>query len=81
MADAWSNTSYKQTPVSQLWVAAKSGGYHFDYDAERKDELTFTNGQSLSVVRKGDKTEKLWWWAKRGKQEGYIPRNLLGVSV
>lgn len=24
----------KQTPVSQLWVAAKSGGFHFDYDAE-----------------------------------------------
>ena len=22
----------KQTPVSQLWVAAKSGGFHFDYD-------------------------------------------------
>lgn len=22
----------KQTPVSQLWVAARSGGYHFDYD-------------------------------------------------
>lgn len=23
----------KQTPLSQLWVAARSGGYHFDYDA------------------------------------------------
>jgi CyaY protein len=23
----------KQTPVSQLWVAAKSGGFHFDYDS------------------------------------------------
>jgi len=23
----------KQAPVSQLWVAARSGGYHFDYDA------------------------------------------------
>ena len=22
----------KQTPVSQLWVAARSGGFHFDYD-------------------------------------------------
>jgi CyaY protein len=26
----------KQTPVSQLWVAAKSGGFHFDYDAETR---------------------------------------------
>jgi len=23
----------KQTPLSQLWVAARSGGFHFDYDA------------------------------------------------
>jgi len=22
----------KQTPVRQLWMAAKSGGFHFDYD-------------------------------------------------
>ncbi len=25
----------KQTPVSQLWVAARSGGYHFNYDSSR----------------------------------------------
>ena len=25
----------KQTPLSQIWVAAKSGGYHFDYDNEK----------------------------------------------
>jgi len=24
----------KQAPLSQLWVAARSGGYHFDYDAD-----------------------------------------------
>ena len=23
----------KQTPLKQLWVAARSGGFHFDYDA------------------------------------------------
>lgn len=22
----------KQTPLKQIWVAAKSGGFHFDYD-------------------------------------------------
>jgi len=22
----------KQTPLSQIWVAARSGGFHFDYD-------------------------------------------------
>ena len=25
----------KQTPLSQIWVAAKSGGYHFDYSDEK----------------------------------------------
>jgi len=24
----------KQTPLTQLWVAARSGGFHFDYDTD-----------------------------------------------
>lgn len=24
----------RQTPLSQIWVAAKSGGFHFDYNSE-----------------------------------------------
>lgn len=24
----------RQTPASQIWVAARSGGFHFDYDAD-----------------------------------------------
>ena len=26
----------KQTPLSQIWVAARSGGFHFNYDAARQ---------------------------------------------
>ena len=26
----------KQTPLSQIWVAAKSGGFHFDYNEENE---------------------------------------------
>jgi len=26
----------RQTPLRQIWVAAKSGGYHFDYEPEIK---------------------------------------------
>ncbi|MCP4470012.1 MAG: iron donor protein CyaY [Gammaproteobacteria bacterium] len=26
----------KQTPLTQLWVAARSGGFHFDYDTQAK---------------------------------------------
>ena len=32
----------KQTPLCQIWVAAKSGGYHFDYD--ETSELWCLNG-------------------------------------
>jgi len=38
----------KQTPVSQLWVAARSGGFHFDYDAESQSwRLDSDAGQEL----------------------------------
>ncbi|MCP4232739.1 MAG: iron donor protein CyaY [Aestuariibacter sp.] len=26
----------KQTPLCQIWVAARTGGFHFDYDEERQ---------------------------------------------
>ena len=32
------------------------------------------------MVRRGDVTEKEWWWARNSRDQlGYIPRNLLGV--
>lgn len=27
----------KQTPLKQIWVAAKSGGFHFDFNEEHDD--------------------------------------------
>lgn len=35
----------KQTPLSQIWVAAKSGGYHFDYDEIRSVWYLNTNAE------------------------------------
>ena len=29
----------RQEPLKQIWVAAKSGGYHFDYDEESEEWL------------------------------------------
>lgn len=52
----------------------------FDYEAQHSDELTLKNGDSLVVLRKGDDNEREWWWSKLGHKEGYVPRNLLGVS-
>lgn len=52
----------------------------FDYDAHNSDELEFRTGDKMIILRKGDETEKEWWWAQRKGREGYVPRNLLGVS-
>lgn len=53
----------------------------FDYTAQQPDELSFKAGQQLTVLRKGDENEREWWWSKLGDKEGYVPRNLLGVSI
>uniref|UniRef100_A0A6Q2Y8M2 Tumor protein p53 binding protein, 2b n=1 Tax=Esox lucius TaxID=8010 RepID=A0A6Q2Y8M2_ESOLU len=52
----------------------------WDYKAEGDDELAFQEGDCMTVLRREDKDETEWWWARCGDQEGYIPRNLLGVS-
>ena len=52
----------------------------YDYTAENDDELSFKSGDKLKIIRKGDDCEKEWWWSRLGNNEGYAPRNLLGVS-
>lgn len=51
----------------------------YDYTAQNADELTFLNRDSLVILRKGDETEKEWWWARSSDKEGYVARNLLGL--
>ncbi len=51
----------------------------WDYDAESPDELSFKEGDCLTVLRREDREETEWWWARCSDNEGYIPRNLLGV--
>ncbi|GLV35795.1 Ankyrin-repeat SH3-domain and Proline-rich-region containing Protein [Carabus blaptoides fortunei] len=51
----------------------------FDYTAQQQDELSFTAGQQITVLRKGDENEREWWWSRLNDNEGYIPRNLLGL--
>ena len=52
----------------------------YDYEAQNSDELTFRMGDELIVLRKGDDYEREWWWSRLSDHEGYVPRNLLGVS-
>ena len=51
----------------------------WNYEAQSADELSFREGDALTVLRRRDDTETEWWWARLNNQEGYVPRNLLGV--
>lgn len=52
----------------------------FSYGASRNDELSFETSARLQVLRKGDDNEREWWWCRDDVgNEGYVPRNLLGL--
>lgn len=53
----------------------------WDYEPQHGDELPLREGDCLAVLRREDEEETEWWWARLQDQEGYVPRNLLGVSV
>ncbi|VAW94767.1 Frataxin homolog CyaY, facilitates Fe-S cluster assembly, interacts with IscS [hydrothermal vent metagenome] len=40
----------RQLPLSQLWVAAKSGGYHFEFDEPSQTWLNDNDKQELFVA-------------------------------
>ncbi|XP_049918351.1 apoptosis-stimulating of p53 protein 1-like isoform X4 [Epinephelus moara] len=51
----------------------------WDYTAQQADELSFSEGEALTMLRRHDDTETEWWWARLNDREGYVPRNLLGL--
>ncbi|XP_078090165.1 protein phosphatase 1, regulatory subunit 13Bb isoform X9 [Mustelus asterias] len=51
----------------------------WDYEAKNSDELSFHEGDPLTVLRRKDDNETDWWWARLNDKEGYVPRNLLGL--
>ncbi|XP_051579029.1 protein phosphatase 1, regulatory subunit 13Ba isoform X4 [Myxocyprinus asiaticus] len=51
----------------------------WDYEAQSADELSFREGDALTVMSRRDDSETEWWWARFNDKEGYIPRNLLGL--
>ncbi|XP_027139079.1 apoptosis-stimulating of p53 protein 2 [Larimichthys crocea] len=53
----------------------------WDYEPQSEDELGFSEGDCMTVLRREDKVETEWWWARCGDREGYIPRNLLGLYL
>ncbi|KAM3595503.1 uncharacterized protein V6R79_024428 [Siganus canaliculatus] len=51
----------------------------WDYMAQQADELSFSEGDALTILRRRDDAETEWWWARLNDREGYVPRNLLGL--
>ncbi|XP_057200496.1 protein phosphatase 1, regulatory subunit 13Ba isoform X3 [Triplophysa rosa] len=51
----------------------------WDYEAQSADELSFSEGNALTVMSRRDESETEWWWARLNDKEGYVPRNLLGL--
>lgn len=52
----------------------------WDYSAEFNDELSFREGEPVTVLRRDGQEELDWWWASLYGQEGYVPKNYFGVS-
>lgn len=51
----------------------------WEYEAQSADELSFQEGDAITVLHRKDDTETDWWWSKLDDKEGYVPRNLLGL--
>ncbi|XP_020835772.1 relA-associated inhibitor isoform X1 [Phascolarctos cinereus] len=51
----------------------------WDYSAEFGDELSFREGEPVTVLRRDGPEETDWWWAALRGQEGYVPRNYFGL--
>lgn len=40
----------RQTPISQLWLATLTGGYHFDYDSAQQCWVRDVDGTALATL-------------------------------
>ncbi|KAG7461288.1 hypothetical protein MATL_G00208480 [Megalops atlanticus] len=64
----------------KLGVMNKGAVYAlWDYEAQSADELSFREGDAITILRRKDDSETEWWWGRLNDAEGYVPRNLLGL--
>ncbi|NXK14498.1 IASPP inhibitor, partial [Herpetotheres cachinnans] len=70
------------TEVEQSMGVLNSGVVYalWDYSAEFGDELSFREGEPVTVLRRQPQEELDWWWGSLYGHEGYVPRNYFGVS-
>ena len=53
----------------------------WEYEAQDADELSFHEGDPITILRRKDDSETDWWWGRLNDKEGYVPRNLIGVRT
>ncbi|XP_063079628.1 protein phosphatase 1, regulatory subunit 13Bb [Engraulis encrasicolus] len=51
----------------------------WQYEAQSGDELSFSEGDPITVISRKDEAETDWWWCRLNDKEGYVPRNMLGL--
>uniref|UniRef100_A0A672P706 Apoptosis-stimulating of p53 protein 1-like n=1 Tax=Sinocyclocheilus grahami TaxID=75366 RepID=A0A672P706_SINGR len=51
----------------------------WNYEAQSADELSFHEGNALTIMSRRDDSETEWWWARLNDKEAYVPRNLFGL--
>ncbi|KAJ1106678.1 hypothetical protein NDU88_004079, partial [Pleurodeles waltl] len=51
----------------------------WDHITEESDELSFRQGDTVTILRRDGQDETEWWWASLYGREGYIPRNYFGL--
>ncbi|KAM6032959.1 LOW QUALITY PROTEIN: relA-associated inhibitor [Theristicus caerulescens] len=69
------------TEVEQSMGVLNSGVVYalWDYSAEFGDELSFREGEPVTVLRRQPPQELDWWWGSLYGHEGYVPRNYFGL--
>ncbi|XP_061875618.1 LOW QUALITY PROTEIN: relA-associated inhibitor [Colius striatus] len=51
----------------------------WDYSAALGDELSFREGEAVTVLRRQHRDELDWWWGSLYGHEGLVPRNYFGL--
>lgn len=81
------NDTFLSSAEIENALGAKNEGlvyalYDHEPSSSVQDELRFQQGDQLKILRRGDEKENEWWWAQHQttNEEGYAPRNYLGVK-
>ncbi|XP_066426224.1 relA-associated inhibitor [Molothrus aeneus] len=79
--EGYADCSSYLTEVEQGMGVLNSGVVYalWDYSAEFGDELSFREGEPVTVLRREPPEELDWWWGSLYGHEGYVPRNYFGL--